>query len=70
MYIIWAKFILIMKPATEHIKSILNLDLVDKKSIAGADFTIAVDGINSVGGIIIPELLKQLGSSQDHSTEL
>jgi len=44
-----------------HIQSILDLNLVDKKSIAGADFTIAVDGTNSVGGIIIPELLKQLG---------
>jgi phosphomannomutase len=44
-----------------HIKSILNLDLVDTKSIADADFTIAVDGINSVGGIIVPELLRYLG---------
>jgi phosphomannomutase len=44
-----------------HIKSILNLDLVDTQSIADADFTIAVDGINSVGGIIVPELLRYLG---------
>jgi phosphomannomutase len=44
-----------------HIKSILNLDLVNAKSIAGAGFTIAVDGINSVGGQIVPELLKTLG---------
>lgn len=44
-----------------HIKSILDLHLVDRKSVARADFTIAVDGTNSVGGIIIPELLKQLG---------
>ena len=44
-----------------HIRSILDLNLVDRKLIARADFTIAVDGINSVGGIIIPELLKQLG---------
>lgn len=46
---------------SRHIKSILNLDLVDRKSIANADFTIAVDATNSVGGMIIPELLKQLG---------
>jgi phosphomannomutase len=46
---------------SRHIKSILDLDLVDVRSIAEADFTIAVDGTNSVGGIIIPELLKQLG---------
>ncbi len=44
-----------------HIKSILDLDLVDAKSISGAGFTIAVDGINSVGGQIVPELLKTLG---------
>lgn len=44
-----------------HIKSILNLDLVNTQSIADADFTIAVDGINSVGGIIVPELLRYLG---------
>ena len=46
---------------SRHIKSILDLDLVDTGSIAGADFTIVIDGINSVGGIIVPELLKQLG---------
>jgi phosphomannomutase len=46
---------------SRHIKSILDLDPVDTGSIAGADFTIVIDGINSVGGIIVPELLKQLG---------
>jgi phosphomannomutase len=44
-----------------HIKSILDLNLVNRKLIAKVDFTIAIDGINSVGGIIIPELLKKLG---------
>jgi phosphomannomutase len=44
-----------------HIKDILDLDLVDTGSIAGADFKIVIDGINSVGGIIVPELLKRLG---------
>src|SRR4030042_840771 len=44
-----------------HIKDILDLDLVDAGSITGADLTIVIDGINSVGGIIVPELLKQLG---------
>ncbi len=44
-----------------HIKSILNLELVDVKSITGAGFKVAVDGINSVGGIIVPELLRSLG---------
>ena len=44
-----------------HIDQILNLDLVDKNLIAAADFKIAVDGINSVGGIAIPQLLERLG---------
>lgn len=46
---------------SRHIKSILDLTLVDRKSVEAADFKIAVDGINSVGGIIIPALLKDLG---------
>jgi phosphomannomutase len=44
-----------------HIKSILNLELVDVKSVSGAGFKVAVDGINSVGGIIVPELLRTMG---------
>ncbi len=43
-----------------HIKSIIDLDLVDVESISNANFTIAIDAINSVGGIIIPKLLKAL----------
>lgn len=45
----------------EHIQSILNLDLVDKKAIKAANFRVAIDCINSVGGIAIPELLYALG---------
>jgi phosphomannomutase len=44
-----------------HIKSILDLGLVDPEFISGAGFTVAVDGINSVGGEIVPELLRTLG---------
>ncbi len=44
-----------------HIEKILQLDLVDKNLIAKANFKIAVDGINSTGGIAIPKLLKALG---------
>ena len=39
----------------------LALDLVDREAIAKADFTVAVDAVNSVGGIIIPQLLRALG---------
>lgn len=45
----------------KHIDSVLALDLVDTEAIAKADFTVAVDAVNSVGGIIIPQLLKALG---------
>jgi phosphomannomutase len=44
-----------------HIDSVLALDLVDVDAIAKADFTVAVDAVNSVGGIVIPQLLRVLG---------
>jgi phosphomannomutase len=45
----------------KHIEKILSLDLVYPAEIKSADFKVAVDCINSVGGIILPELLKTLG---------
>jgi len=45
----------------KHIKSVLELELVDVKAIQEADFTVAIDCVNSVGGIAIPALLKALG---------
>jgi phosphomannomutase len=47
-----------------HIDKILDLPLVDKKAIQKARLKVVVDGINSVGGITIPELLLQLGVSE------
>jgi phosphomannomutase len=44
-----------------HIDHVLALDLVDKDAIRQADFTVAVDAVNSVGGIAIPQLLDALG---------
>jgi len=44
-----------------HIEEILGLELVDKDAIAAADFSVAVDAVNSVGGIAMPRLLKALG---------
>lgn len=44
-----------------HIEQVLALDLVDREAIAKADFTVAVDAVNSVGGVVIPQLLKALG---------
>lgn len=45
----------------KHIESVLALDLVDRDAIVKADFTVAVDAVNSVGGVVIPRLLRALG---------
>lgn len=45
----------------KHIDSVLTLKLVDVEAIKKANFRVAIDCVNSVGGIILPELLKQLG---------
>jgi phosphomannomutase len=45
----------------KHIDQILSLNLVDIKAIKAAGFTVAIDCINSVGGIILPQLLHALG---------
>ena len=44
-----------------HIDSVLALELVDAEAIRKAGFRVVVDSINSVGGVILPELLKALG---------
>ncbi len=44
-----------------HIDAVLALPLVDTEAIRAAHFTVAVDAVNSVGGIVIPQLLKDLG---------
>lgn len=44
-----------------HIEKVLALDLVDVNAIKKANFTVAVDAVNSVGGIVIPQLLRALG---------
>ena len=44
-----------------HIQKVLALDLVDTDAIQKANFTVAVDAVNSVGGVVIPQLLRSLG---------
>ena len=46
---------------TRHIDMVLSLPLVDVEAIRKAGFTVAVDAVNSVGGVIIPQLLRELG---------
>lgn len=45
----------------KHIDAVLGLKLVDVEAIRKADFTVAVDAVNSVGGVVIPQLLRALG---------
>ena len=44
-----------------HIDSVLQLKLVDVEAIKKRQFRVCVDTINSVGGIILPDLFKALG---------
>ena len=44
-----------------HIQKVLDLDLVNVEAIKNANFTVAVDAVNSVGGVVIPQLLRALG---------
>ncbi len=44
-----------------HIDKVLNLPYVDVVAIKAANFSVAVDAVNSSGGIVIPMLLEQLG---------
>lgn len=48
----------------KHIDSVLALKLVDVEAIRKANFKVAVDAVNSVGGVVIPQLLEQLGVTQ------
>ena len=45
----------------KHVEMVLGLDLVDVPAIKAANFKVAFDAINSVGGIVLPKLFKALG---------
>ena len=44
-----------------HIDAVLALEAVDAEAVKAAKFTVVLDAVNSVGGIIMPRLLKRLG---------
>lgn len=52
--------------AQKHIDMILKLPLVDVKAIKAKKFKVVIDAVNSVGGIIVPQLLQQLGVETIH----
>ncbi len=45
----------------EHLDSVLALEAVDADAVRKAGFTVVLDAINSVGGVIMPRLLERLG---------
>ncbi|QQT24668.1 phosphoglucosamine mutase [Sphingobacterium spiritivorum] len=45
----------------KHIDDVLALDLVDVEAVRNANFKVAVDAVNSTGGLFIPALLDALG---------
>lgn len=47
--------------AERHIDKVLALPLVDADAVRKAGFSVALDAINSVGGLILPKLLDRLG---------
>ena len=52
----------------EHIRQIIALPLVDQVAIAQRKFKVAVDAVNSTGGLAVPKLLQALGIT--HITKL
>ncbi|MCD6179538.1 MAG: phosphoglucosamine mutase [Bacteroidales bacterium] len=48
----------------KHIEKILALELVDVEAVKAANFKVAIDGVNSTGGISILPLLKALGVTE------
>jgi len=44
-----------------HVQKVLDLKLVNKEAIAKRNFTVAIDCVNSVGGLAIPAILRALG---------
>ena len=46
---------------TKHIEQVLALILVDVEAVKRRKFKVVVDAVNSVGGVVIPELLNRLG---------
>lgn len=47
-----------------HIQDVLDLELVDVEAIKKANFKVAIDCVNSVGGLVLPQLLSALGVNE------
>ena len=56
--------------ARKHIDNVLSLEAVDAAAIARAGFRVAIDCVNSVGGLVLPRLLKALGIKEENIVKL
>ena len=45
----------------KHIQQVLALPLVDAEAVRKRKFKVVVDAVNSIGGVVIPALLRELG---------
>lgn len=45
----------------QHIEAVLALPLVDVEAVRAARFKVVVDAVNSVGGVVMPALLRAMG---------
>lgn len=45
----------------EHIRRVLALPLVDVEAVRRRRYKVVIDAVNSVGGVVIPKLLRELG---------
>ncbi len=45
----------------QHIDATLNMRLIDVEAIKSRKLKVVVDGVNSVGGVVIPQLLSEMG---------
>lgn len=50
----------------KHIEAVLALPLVDVEAVRQANFSVAVDAVNSTGGLFIPALLEAMGVKTVH----
>ena len=44
-----------------HIEQVLSLEMVDVEKVKARKFKVVVDAVNSIGGVVIPALLRRLG---------
>ena len=45
----------------DHVRDVMALELVDKAAIEAKNYTVAIDCVNSIGGVAIPAILRALG---------